>query len=106
MNKPRGIVKKEQVLDWVHSTLTNITKLMPLAPMRLWPVLELWMPHIFAKQEVMTIYAENMLRLESGPIGEFLGSTVLLVVLDRLVDLDVKIGWEDILPNEPSKGIF
>ncbi|KAI3879705.1 hypothetical protein MKX03_014195 [Papaver bracteatum] len=82
LNTPRAIVKKEQVLDHVHSALINITNLMPLAPLRLFPILEQWMPHISVKQE-------------SGPIGEFLESSVLLVVVDRLVDLDVEVKWED-----------
>ncbi|KAI3867611.1 hypothetical protein MKW98_005988 [Papaver atlanticum] len=89
LNKPRGVVKKEQVLNRVHSALIKITKMMPLVPRRLCPILEQWMPHNSAKQEVMEIFVENMLRLESGPIGEYLGSTVLLLVGDRLVDLDV-----------------
>ncbi|KAI3963163.1 hypothetical protein MKW92_003888 [Papaver armeniacum] len=96
LNTPRGIVKKEQVLDRVHSALINITNLMPLAPLRLFPILEQWMPHISVKQDVMAIYVENMLRLESGPIGEFFESSVLPVVVDRLVDLDVEIEWKHI----------
>ncbi|KAI3935519.1 hypothetical protein MKW92_039040 [Papaver armeniacum] len=96
LNIPRVIVKKEQVLDRVHSALINITNLMPLAPLRLFPILEQWMPHISVKQEVMAIYVENMLRLESGPIGEFFESSVLPVVVDRLVDLDVEIEWKHI----------
>ncbi|KAI3972581.1 hypothetical protein MKX01_019239 [Papaver californicum] len=97
LDKPRVVVKKEQVLDRVHPTLINITELVPLAPLRLLPILLHRMPHIFANEHTMAIYVENMLRLESGPIGEFVGSTMLLAVVDRLVELDVEIGWDDIL---------
>ncbi|MCL7031544.1 hypothetical protein MKW94_007678 [Papaver nudicaule] len=102
MNNPRGIVKKEQVLDRVHSALINITKLMPLAPLTLCTILEKRMPPIFAKHEVMAIYVENMLRLDGGPIGEFLGDTVLLTVMDRLVDLDVEIDHRDFILLDES----
>lgn len=71
-----------------------------------------------------------MLRLESSAIGEFIGSTMLLAIVDRLVDLDVslyifvryfirekiselvfgflkvEIAWDDILHEDFSKGIF
>ncbi|MCL7031067.1 hypothetical protein MKW94_030111 [Papaver nudicaule] len=116
LHKPRGIVKKEQVLDRVHSALINITELVPLAPLRLLPILSQRMPNIFGSERAMAIYVENMLRLESGPIGEFVGSTMLLAVVDRLVELDVEIGWDDITENksdesesdknESDKGIF
>jgi hypothetical protein len=32
---------------------------------------------------------ENMLKLESGAIGEFLRSTMLMALMDTLIDLDV-----------------
>lgn len=44
----------------------------------------------FPLQFIVT-YVENMLRLESGAIGEFIGSTMLLAIVDRLVDLDVSL---------------
>ncbi|KAI3877723.1 hypothetical protein MKW98_020204 [Papaver atlanticum] len=106
LNEPRGVEKKEQVLDRVHSALIKITNLVPLAPMRLCPILLRRMPDIFVTEPVVAVYVENMLRLESGPIGEFCGSTMILAVVDRLVELDLEVGWDDILPNESNKGIF
>lgn len=37
---------------------------------------------------------ENMFRLESGSIGQLVGSTMLMAVVDRLIDLDVSmLAW-------------
>ncbi|RZC88162.1 hypothetical protein C5167_015969 [Papaver somniferum] len=78
LNLPCSIAKKEQVLHRVNSTLVNITELMPLAPRSLSPI-----------------------------IRELVGREMLLsAVVYRLLELDVEIGWDDILPPEPSKGIF
>ena len=84
---------------------------------------------------MIVIYVENMLRLESGAMGELVGSMILCAVVDRLIDLDVsclklpcktpcktelrlltlnllmyfwqvEIEWEDILQDDFSKGIF
>ncbi|KAE8664599.1 Plant intracellular ras group-related LRR 4 [Hibiscus syriacus] len=54
----------------------------------------------------VVIYVENMLKLESGEIGELVGSTMLMVVVDRLIELDVEIEWDAILQDDFSKGIF
>ncbi|XVF62333.1 hypothetical protein PTKIN_Ptkin08bG0208500 [Pterospermum kingtungense] len=55
----------------------------------------------------IVIYVKNMLKLESGEIGELVGSTMLMVVVDRLIELDVSgIGWDTILQYDFSKGIF
>lgn len=35
------------------------------------------------------IYVENMFRLESGAMGELVGSSMLVEVVNRLVELDV-----------------
>lgn len=37
------------------------------------------------------MYVENMLRLEKGSLREFLGSKMVMAVMDRLLDLDVSI---------------
>lgn len=36
-------------------------------------------------------YMENMFKLESGSMGQLVGSTMLMAVVDRLLDLDVSI---------------
>lgn len=35
------------------------------------------------------MYMENMLRLESGAMGELVGSTGLVALMDKLIELDV-----------------
>ncbi|KAI3839224.1 hypothetical protein MKX03_032854 [Papaver bracteatum] len=107
LNLPCGLAKKEQVLHRVNSTLVNITELMPLAPRSLSPIISERMPHVSSDEALMAVYVENMLRLESSTIGELVGREMLLsAVVYRLLELDVEIGWDDILPPEPSKGIF
>ncbi|KAG4211732.1 hypothetical protein ERO13_A02G120000v2 [Gossypium hirsutum] len=64
------------------------------------------MPTIYHKDRAIVIYVENMLKLESGEIGELVGSTILMAVVDRLIELDVEIGWDAILQDDFSKGIF
>ncbi|KAI3928334.1 hypothetical protein MKW98_023935, partial [Papaver atlanticum] len=103
LNQPHGIVKKDQVLDQVHSALINITNVMPLAHLRLYPVLVQWIPHISVKQEFCFFW---IIRLESGPIGEFFESSVLQIVVDRLVDLDVEIEWKQIELENMLEDIF
>lgn len=39
--------------------------------------------------QLILIYVENMLKLESGEIGDRVGRTMLLAIMDRLIDLDV-----------------
>ncbi|XP_027074905.2 uncharacterized protein [Coffea arabica] len=106
LKQPRGIIRKDQVLDRVHSTLKDIAHLVPLSPLRLEKVVRERMPNIYTKEPLIVMYVENMLRLESGVIGELVGSTMLMAVVDRLIDLDVEIAWDDILQDDFSKGIF
>ncbi|KAF8406741.1 hypothetical protein HHK36_008833 [Tetracentron sinense] len=106
LRSPHGLARKEQVLDRVHSALRDIADLVPLAPSRLLPIILQRRPHTDAKEALIVIYVENMLRLESSAIGEHVGSEMLKAVVDRLIELDVKIGWDDILQEDSSKGIF
>ncbi|GAB4835494.1 hypothetical protein Ancab_000403 [Ancistrocladus abbreviatus] len=107
LNQPRGVAKKEQVLGRVHSALEDIADLVPLAPSSLLPIIVHRMPNVFTKEPLMALYVENMLKLEGSAIGELVGSGMLIrAVVDRLIDLDVEIGWDDILSEDPTKGIF
>ncbi|KAK6258064.1 hypothetical protein SCA6_012538 [Theobroma cacao] len=63
-------------------------------------------PDEVALLEAIVIYVENMLKLESGEIGELVGSTMLMAVVDQLIELDLEIGWDAILQDDFSKGIF
>ncbi|KAI4327870.1 hypothetical protein L6164_020282 [Bauhinia variegata] len=105
LKQPRGLARKDQVLSRVHAALKNIADLVPLAPMLLSPKVIQRMPQPWSKESEILIYVENMLRLESGSIREIVGSTMLIAVVDRMMDLDVQIGWDEILQDD-AKGIF
>ncbi|XP_034683124.1 RNA polymerase I-specific transcription initiation factor rrn3 [Vitis riparia] len=106
LKQPRGLARKDQVLSRVHSTLKDIADLVPLAPSRLVPIVIQRMPNVFTKEPLIMIYVENMLRLEGGAIRELVGNMMLVALMDRLVDLDVEIAWEEVLQDDCSKGIF
>ncbi|VFQ64860.1 unnamed protein product [Cuscuta campestris] len=105
LNNPRVQARKGQVLDRVHSTLKAIADLVPLSPLRLEKIIKERMHKIRDKGPIV-IYAENMLRLDSGSLGELVGSTMLVAIVDRVVDLDVDIPWDSILQDDFTKGIF
>ncbi|KAL8159149.1 hypothetical protein V2J09_000686 [Rumex salicifolius] len=107
LKTPRGVTKKEQVLERVHFALNQIAHLVPLSPARLYPIIRIHNPD-FRKQEAMLVnYAENILKLESSSIGQLVGNSMLIkLVVDRLIDLDLELGWDVILSDDPTKGIF
>lgn len=106
LKQPRGFTRKDNVLNRVHTTLKDIYDLVPLSPLRLQRIIKDRMPNIFTEESLIVIFVENMLRLESSAMGELVGSTMLVAIVDRLVDLDVEISWEDILQENFDKGIF
>ncbi|XP_024033748.1 RNA polymerase I-specific transcription initiation factor RRN3 isoform X2 [Citrus clementina] len=109
LKEPHGLERKHQVLSRVHAALKSIFDLVPLAPMRLLPIVVQRMPTVHNKHErlkMIVVYMENMLKLESSAMGELVRSTLLMAVVDRLIDLDMEIGWDDILHDDFSKGIF
>ncbi|WRX10729.1 RNA polymerase I specific transcription initiation factor RRN3 - like 1 [Theobroma cacao] len=103
---PRGLERKGQVLSLVHAAFKKISDYIPLAPLRLSNIVLQGMPTIYHKDRAIVIYVENMLKLESGEIGELVGSTMLMAVVDQLIELDLEIGWDAILQDDFSKGIF
>ncbi|XP_042063422.1 RNA polymerase I-specific transcription initiation factor RRN3-like [Salvia splendens] len=104
--KHRGPSKKSEVLDRVHSTLIDIANLVPLSPLILEKIVRDKMPHVYVKEQPIVMYVENMLRLESGAMGELVGSMALIVLMDKLVELDVEIAWKDILEDDFQKDVF
>ncbi|XP_076946093.1 RNA polymerase I-specific transcription initiation factor rrn3-like [Bidens hawaiensis] len=107
LKQPRGLAKKDQVLVRVHTALKGIADLVPLAPSRLEQIVRERVPNAFAKEAQIVVYVENMLMLESGDIREFVGNSMIFELVNRLVDLDVEIAWDEILLDDPnSKGIF
>ncbi|KAK9153288.1 hypothetical protein Sjap_000768 [Stephania japonica] len=105
LSQPWCIERKQQVLERVHSALINIADLIPVSPLMLEHIIPLRMPHL-SKEALTVIYVENMLKIESNVLGSLVGSTMIVAVVDRLVDLDVEIGWDEILQDDSSKGIF
>ncbi|KAK6159877.1 hypothetical protein DH2020_003258 [Rehmannia glutinosa] len=106
LKQPRGLAKKTQVLDRVHSTLKDIANVVPLSPLRLEKIVRDRMPNIYTKEAFIVMYVENMLRLEGGAMGELVGSTILVSLVDRLIELDVEIAWDEILQDDFHKGMF
>ncbi|XP_030480271.1 uncharacterized protein LOC115697418 [Cannabis sativa] len=106
LKQPRGISIKYQVLSRVHSSLEVLADLVPISPMRLLPIVIQRKPHYTSKEASLVVYAENMLKLESCIFGELVRSTMISGLIDLLVDLDVEIGWDDILHDDSTKGIF
>ncbi|XP_078442326.1 uncharacterized protein LOC144712024 [Wolffia australiana] len=97
--------RKKDVFDSVLLTLQNITDLVPLTPMRLWPKIVRAMPKA-ARQKDLLVYVECMLQLERGMIGKFVGSLLMKALVDRLLDLDTDINWDEVPLEDNSKGIF
>jgi len=107
LKQPRGLAKKDQVLVRVHSALKGIADLVPLAPSRLEQIVRERVPNVYAKEAQIVVYVENMLMLECGDMGEFVGNSMIFELVNRLVDLDVEIGWDEVMLDDPnSKGIF
>ncbi|CAN8287514.1 unnamed protein product [Cochlearia groenlandica] len=106
LSHPRVIDKKIEVLSRVHAALLKISSLVPLSPSRLVPILALKMPKIHRKDHVLVIYVENLLKLENSSIGQVGGNMILMMVMERLRDLDLEIGWDNMLQDDSSRGMF
>ncbi|XP_010460863.1 PREDICTED: RNA polymerase I-specific transcription initiation factor RRN3-like isoform X1 [Camelina sativa] len=102
--------KKQEVRLRVHEALHKISYLIPLAPSKLAPILAQRMPKIHIKDQdsliVTLTYVDNLLKLESSPIGKFVGSMIFMVVMERLRDLDLEIGSDDIFQDDSNRGMF
>ncbi|XP_044500540.1 RNA polymerase I-specific transcription initiation factor rrn3 isoform X2 [Mangifera indica] len=61
---------------------------------------------IISLLKMIVIYVENMLELEKGELGELVRCPMLMALVDRLIDLDVEIGWDDNSHDDSGKGIF
>ncbi|XP_020590752.1 RNA polymerase I-specific transcription initiation factor RRN3-like [Phalaenopsis equestris] len=104
--QPRWHEEKKRINGQLYETLYSITYLVPLAPLKLKDVLERRMPTFRANKAPLLSFVECMLGLESNEIGEYLQSTLLSMVVELLVDLDVNITWKDILTEDYNRGIF
>ncbi|PKA63052.1 hypothetical protein AXF42_Ash007848 [Apostasia shenzhenica] len=106
INQPRWHVEKKMIYGQLHEALRAITYLVPLAPFKLKGILDVRMPKHHSKKEEIIYFVECMLGLEIDEVGVYLGNTLLQMVVDLLVDLDVNISWDDILKEDHNKGIF
>ncbi|GJW08306.1 RNA polymerase I-specific transcription initiation factor RRN3-like protein isoform X1 [Tanacetum coccineum] len=106
LKQPRGLAKKDQVLVRVHSGLKGIADLVPLAPSRLEQIVRERVPNVFAKEAQIVVYVENMLMLAGGEMGHLVRDSMIFELVNRLIDIDLEIGWDEVLQDDPSKGIF
>ncbi|KAG6773730.1 hypothetical protein POTOM_021047 [Populus tomentosa] len=109
LRHPRGQAKKDQVLPRVHTGLEVIVDLVPLAALKLSTTVVQKRPMFFRKDFNMDrlkcrmeIYLKNMLMLEGGAIREFVGNSMLVEVVNMMLELDVAIGWDELLRDDPT----
>ena len=101
-----GVDRKSKVLSRVHDAFKQIADLMPLAPLALSRIVVQSMPKRYnVTEHEIVMYVENMLMLESGAIGEIVGDEMLRALVDKLIELDVEIGWDGKIQGD-AKGIF
>lgn len=91
--------RRTEVVGKVQAALQRLAQLVPTTPSRLLPVLLHKLPHKRTDKEFQCLYLEGMFRLAESSAGEALRDRVLIAALDRLVDIDVEIRWEDILES-------
>ncbi|CAH8335414.1 unnamed protein product [Eruca vesicaria subsp. sativa] len=106
LSQPRVIDQKMEVLSRVHKALLKIFFLFPLAPSFILVRLDKIMPKTHIKGQVVEIFVENLLKLENSPIGQVNSSTILMMVMKRLGDMDLEIDWNGIPQDDSSRGMF
>ncbi|CAN0829870.1 RNA polymerase I-specific transcription initiation factor RRN3 [Linum grandiflorum] len=119
-----ALERKERVLTRIHAALKDLSELVPMAASMIPSILlehmpwnprrkydQLPMKSQYGKHDQLPvknqlIFVENMLKLERGDLKEFVGSSVLRLLMIMLRDVDVSIGCDNILHEDSSKGIF
>lgn len=104
--KSEHMEKKDAILHRVHSAVVRIAELVPMTALHLQPIVFQRMPHRIVDKEWNALYMENMLRLEQDAKGEFVRNQMLMAVVDRLIEIDVEIRWEDIVREDDSNKVF
>ncbi|MCO5571465.1 hypothetical protein L7F22_025205 [Adiantum nelumboides] len=104
--KSEHMGRKDSTLRCVHLALHKISELVPMTTMHLRHIVLQRMPHRIVDTEWNALYMENMLRLEQDAKGDFIQTQMLLAVVDRLIEIDVEIKWEDIVKEDDSSKIF
>eukprot|EP00250_Pteridium_aquilinum_P022193 c25320_g1_i3 orf=194-1981(+) len=104
--KNEHMERKDFTLHLVHSGLQRISELVPMTALHLHPIVLQRMPHRIIDKEWNALYLENMLRLEQDAKGDYIQNKMLMAVVDRLIEIDVEIRWEDIVREDDSSKFF
>lgn len=91
--------RRAEVVGKVQAALQRLAQLVPTTASRLLPVLLHKLPHKRTDKEFQCLYLEGMFRLAESAAGEALRDRILVAAVDRLIDIDVEIRWEDILES-------
>lgn len=79
LKQANGVDRKNKVLSRLHAAFKEIADLVPLAPLRLSPIVVQRMPSIFSKELVSSIYtsskrvqgSSNCFLLDTTPLDEY-----------------------------------
>ncbi|KAI5067231.1 hypothetical protein GOP47_0017759 [Adiantum capillus-veneris] len=104
--KSEHMGRKDSTMHCLHMALRKISELVPITVMHLRNIVLQRMPHRIVDKEWNALYMENMLRLEQDAKGDYIQNQMLLAVVDRLIQIDVEIRWEDIVKEDDSSKIF
>ncbi|KAG8074830.1 hypothetical protein GUJ93_ZPchr0006g42366 [Zizania palustris] len=106
IDQPKWLARKKEIYSQLHGSLRMISDTVPLAPRMLKDIIDKSMPKLFDNKAKMVSFVECMLGLDNDRMGDLIGALLLAKVMDLLTELDVHIGWEDVLQEEHNKGIF
>lgn len=105
-SKDEHMAKKDETLDRLHKSISVVLELVPMAYLRLQRIVLRRMPHKVTAKEWIALYLENMLRLESSVAGDVTCGQMLPAIVDKLIEIDVEIRWEDILREDDSSKVY
>eukprot|EP00899_Mesostigma_viride_P011644 jgi/Mesvir1/20480/Mv12367-RA.1 len=92
--------RKACMMDMLLRTACSIIELVPTSTSRLLPIIITRMPHKRHPKKQHIFFLENVIRLAESRQGAVLREDLLIVIVERLLDMDVEIKWEDILMEE------
>lgn len=87
----------------VRHTLERIVELVPSSAKALMGMLAAGIPHKRMPTGSHLAYLRSAFRLAEGKVGEHVQDGVLLAVVDRLLEIDVEIRWEDFAEVEEEE---
>eukprot|EP00850_Spirogloea_muscicola_P015330 SM000116S24251 [mRNA] locus=s116:305748:310367:+ [translate_table: standard] len=105
-NKDQEMAKRDEVLGRVHGSLRQVMELVPTATLRLQPIVLQHMPHRRLEKEFLCLYLESMFRLAETCSCTPLREQLLAAIIDRLIEIDVEIRWEDIVASDDAKKVY